>query len=69
MFCYEKISDQAVQYCTNHDQNLSILSMIDTTAQGSFDLSQTKHAEHSGREQRGSENQKGLTSEIKPQKE
>lgn len=69
MFFYEKISDQAVQYCTNHDQNLSILSMIETTAQGSFDLSQTKHTKHNSREQRGSENLKGLTSEIKPQKE
>ena len=29
--------------CANHDRNLFILSMIETTSQGSFDLNQTKH--------------------------
>lgn len=29
--------------CVNHDRNLFILSMIETTSQGSFDFNQTKH--------------------------
>ena len=29
--------------CAKHDWNMFILSMIETTLQGSFNLSQTKH--------------------------
>ena len=42
MFYYEKFSHRTV-HCVNHDRNMFILSMIETTPRGNFDLSQMKH--------------------------
>ena len=40
--CFTVKSHQAA-HCVNRDQNMFILSMIETTSRGRFDLSQTKH--------------------------
>ena len=40
-------SHQTVR-CANHDRNMFILSMIETTSRGSFDHDQTKHVQNGG---------------------
>ena len=42
MFHYEKCSHRA-SHRMNHDRNMFIFSMIETTSRGCLDLSQTKH--------------------------
>ena len=46
-FRYEKCLHQAV-YCANHDQNMFILIMIETTSLCSLDRDQTKHVKNGG---------------------
>ena len=39
--------------CTNHDRNMFIPSMIETTSRGSFDHDQMKHVKYGGHAGRG----------------
>ena len=47
MFRYEKCSHQAMHY-ENHDRNMFILIMIETTSRGIFDHDQTKRVKNGG---------------------
>ena len=38
--------------CANHDQNMFILNMIETTSRGSFDHDQMKHIQNGGHAER-----------------
>ena len=47
----EKCSHQTVR-CMNHDRNMFILIMIETTSRGSFDHDQAKHVQNGGQVER-----------------
>ena len=47
MFRSEKCSHQ-IMHCANHDRNMIILIMIETTSRGSFNHDQMKHVQNGG---------------------
>ena len=51
MFRCEKCSHQTVR-CANHDRDMFILIMIETTSRGSFDHDKTKHVQNGGHAER-----------------
>ena len=47
MCCPEKCSHQTM-HCANHDRNMIVLIMIETTSQGSFNHDQMEHVQNGG---------------------